>query len=392
MTRRRKVVFAFLTVLLFVAMVEGGAQLYWWRMQSDVFASVTKNSEALLRNDAINFMKQIHPIYGYVLKPGQYSQAMYVNDQGFMQRDVVPLARKEDQVRIIAMGESTTQGHDVDIGNYPAHLRRLLTRHQVKFKSVEVINAGVAGWVSDQVMLRAEREMAAYRPDIVILYVGWNDFQSYDPLGTPPIQSYFTQAYGATRIFLEQSGLKSLVLLSTAYSLLTQKSTGVSNEKSVSGDLESTYRFYFENIDRIIRAYKRENPNVVIAMCTLASRWPQGTRHQFEERNGHVWWMEVHKLGPGDAKSSLNRFNDLIRQFAQSQGLVVVDIDQAFENLDRGALFLDFAHLHPEGYELFAEVMYETLRQAKVITGDPSPRREELFHRYEGRVAALKQR
>ncbi len=388
MTTRRKVAFAILTVLLFVGLVEGAARLYWWRMQSEVFANVTEKSKALLRNDGINFMKEVHPIYGYVLKPGQYSQAVYINPHGFMQRDVVPVVRQANHLRVVAMGESTTQGHDVDTGNYPVHLRQILQHHVKDRAGVEVVNAGVAGWNSDQVMFRAEREMAAYRPDIVILYVGWNDFQSYDPFGAAPTQSYFTYAYGGTSLWINESGLKSLVLLSALYSRLGEKRT-VPQSPTGSPTPELTYRYYLENVDRLIQAYKREDPNVVIAMSTIASRWPRGTREQFDERNGHVWWMETHQLGPNDAASSLRRFNDLIRQFVQLHGLHLIDIEREFENLDRGTLFWDFAHLHPEGYELFAEIMYETLRQAKVVAGDPSPRLRELRKKYESRPAPL---
>jgi len=388
-TASRKITFALLTVFLFIGIVEGAAHLYWWQLKKRVFADVTEKSREVLRNDAINFMKVVHPVYGYVLKPGQYSQGLYVNGQGFMQRDIVPLERKAGALRVIAMGESTTQGHDVDEGNYPVYLRRIFQRYSNTSTGVEVINAGVSGWVSDQVMLLAERELAAYRPDIVILYVGWNDFQSYDPFASPPIQSYFTQAYGGTRMVLEKSGLKSLILFSAAYSALIGTTGDRHAGTSAAKNRNEIYRFYLENIERTIQAYRRENQGVVIAVCTLASRWPQGKRQQFDERNGHVWWMETRKLGPNDAAASLETFNELIREFTRSYGVLLIDIASVFENLDREALFWDFAHMHPEGYELLAEVLYETLRRNKVIDGNQSPRREELIHKYQLPAATL---
>jgi lysophospholipase L1-like esterase len=178
--------------------------------------------------------------------------------------------------------------------------------------------------------------------------------------------------------------LKSLILFSAAYSALVGTTvdrrtvtSAVSSSKS-----KETYRFYLENIERIIQAYRRANQSVAIAICTLASRWPQGTRQQFDEQNGHVWWMETRRLGPNDAASSLETFNDLIRDFARSHGVLLIDIASVFENLDRESLFGDFAHMHPEGYELLAEALYETLRRNKAIDGSQSPRREKLLRKY----------
>ena len=68
------------------------------------------------------------------------------------------------------MGESTTQGHSTDVGNYPVYLKATLEQRARGYAAVEIINAGVSGWTSDQLALRAERQLAAYRPDIVVLY------------------------------------------------------------------------------------------------------------------------------------------------------------------------------------------------------------------------------
>jgi hypothetical protein len=217
MSTRRKILFATATLLVFLGVLEGAAKLLWWRLEEQAFTVRKSTGEKELGNDAINFMKQADGTFGYVLKPGFDRAGHYVNADGFAQRETVPLTKDPGTMRIAALGESTTQGHDVDKANYPFYLRRLITEYGRGYANVEMINSGVSGWISDQVALWAEKKIAAYRPDVVVLYVGWNDFQSYDPFGSPPAESYFEQTYGNARLFVESSPIKIVAFASAGY-------------------------------------------------------------------------------------------------------------------------------------------------------------------------------
>lgn len=216
MPRVKRATFWTLLLLALLGGTELVAQIVWAYLERQAMEAVAAAGEKALRNDAINFLKEPHPVYGYRLKPGLDLQHLKTTVQGFPQREPVGVERRPGSLRLVAMGESTTMGHNVDTGNYPAHLRRLLAeRTGYSRDEAEVINAGVAGWVSGQIALLAERELKDYRPDIVFLYVGWNDFQSYDPLGPPPEQSYFDQRYKSIldSPLANVPRLKSLVLL-----------------------------------------------------------------------------------------------------------------------------------------------------------------------------------
>jgi lysophospholipase L1-like esterase len=385
MNRGKKLVFALVTVVLVLGAMEGVARLAWMWLESRALARTVKRGEAILRNDAINFLKVADGRYGYMLRPGFSRDGLVVNDQGFAQREAVDRNRRPGQLRLIAMGESTTQGHDVDTGNYPIYLQRRLSAEPRGLSKVEVLNAGVAGWVSDQIALRAERELAAYQPDVVVLYMGWNDFQSYNPYGPVPRESYFQTTYRGERIS-ETVGLRSVQLLSAALSAARMRwlpPPASSAAPAGPASAEQTYQFFLASLDRIVTAYRSQDPGVRIAICTLVGRWPQGTLQEYAEAaNGRTWWMKLHDLTPAQAAGALARFNDLVREYARKHGLILIDADQAFADLDRARLQWDFAHLHAEGYELLSEVIYRGLVEAGAVPGGRSGRLEALVSKY----------
>lgn len=382
MSLGKRAAFAAVTVLLLLAGVEGLGRLIWWRLEARALDQRAERGEAKLRNDAINFIKQADGIYGFVLRPGFQRGDYAITAEGFAQRDSVPVSRRPGALRIVAMGESTTQGHHPDIGNYPAYLKAALKERSRGYTDVEMINAGVSGWTSDQLALRAERQLAAYRPDVVVLYAGWNDFQTYDPYRPPPARSWFEEAYGVVPPG-ERLGLRSVELLSAAYTAVSTRVAARIRSRRARGAEPpgaggEAYRFYRANLDRIVTAYRQQDPAVRIAICTLVGRWPMAP----PEDTSDPTWIKERRLTQTEAASAVDRFNDLIREYARAHGLILIDTAAAFAHLDRTALMWDFAHMHAEGYELLALVIHDGLIRAGAVAGTPSPRAEALMAKY----------
>lgn len=82
----------------------------------------------------------------------------------------------DPSLRVIVYGDSNVQGRfSVWEDTYAGQLQGLL-RDSLD-DSVEVINAGVCGYGPDQSLLRFQRELATYHPDVVIFHVfADNDF------------------------------------------------------------------------------------------------------------------------------------------------------------------------------------------------------------------------
>jgi lysophospholipase L1-like esterase len=125
------------------------------------------------------------PYLGYGLTPGYPTQ----NARGFRGPDIgVP--KPPGVFRIVALGGSTTYGDQIPKWEdaYPAQLQSIL---RGSHPSVEVINAGVPGYSSWEMLISFEFRLLDLEPDLLIVYEGINDVyprlvrpSQYDGLAT----------------------------------------------------------------------------------------------------------------------------------------------------------------------------------------------------------------
>jgi lysophospholipase L1-like esterase len=386
MTVGRRLLFSLVTLTLVFGVIEAGCWIAWRVLETRAMRVRTEMGTEALKSNGINFMMKSDPLLGFTLQPNHPVPG--TNSVGFAQRYEVPVARTAGKLRIVTMGESTTQGHGPDRGNYPYHLKQLLDDPSLGGAPAEIINAGVAGWFSEQVALYAERKVAAYKPDVVIFYAGWNDFQSYTPYGVPPPMSVFHVQYGNPYRIQSDFPIKTVVFAVAAYEALlrdtaTSRPPATRQPDGYAGAPEDQYRFLFANLDQAIAALRRGNPEVKIVVSTLVARWPDGTRADFDAPQGHVWWMKQEpQVDPAGAERAMRRFNEAVRAYARSRKLVLIDVEQAYSGLDRRKLLWDFAHMTDEGYELMANVIYDSLVKQQVISGRAPPKLPELLSKY----------
>jgi lysophospholipase L1-like esterase len=128
---------------------------------------------------------QVDPVIGWVQKPnlrihefdGEFG---WINDFDTNADGVVPATasrrRKSGVRRIMIFGDSIVLGRSVpENARLHVQLQAILSQGG---RSVEVINAGVQGYSTDQEMLLIERLLPLYQPDLIILGVCDNDFDA----------------------------------------------------------------------------------------------------------------------------------------------------------------------------------------------------------------------
>ena len=119
------------------------------------------------------------PVLGYALTPGlaqrqtlEGEALVTVNQDGFRDRDV-PRAKPAGVRRVVVLGDSLTEGRQVDAGEtYSAVMSNELARcSTVDGARVEVLNFGVAGYSTVQELLTYRHRARAWAPDVVVLMV-----------------------------------------------------------------------------------------------------------------------------------------------------------------------------------------------------------------------------
>ena len=382
LSRGRKLLFGAVVVVLFCFTIEGIARIVWWRLEVASLRTHYQRGEAVLANDTINFMKVPDRVYGYKLKPGFRNESNTINAQGFRRRDEVTIARAPHSLRIVCLGDSTTLG-TTDEANYPGMLERILERDAIGYQRYEVINAGVPGWLSDQVALRVHHEVVALKPDAVILYVGFNDFQSYDPMLPVAVKSSFFFVFGEAPWMAYASGASKAVALFTAVAQrrrpLRPTAEDYQDAAAHATPPAQRYRFLLKNLGGMVDELQSANPSIKIFVGTMVGMWPQTPPQGKMEA---PWWVEKHHVPPVQTAHFVDELNDQLRGVAASHGASLIDLASTFAPLDRTRLQSDFAHMYKDGYELMAWAMFDALHHAGLFTVRPARRYEELLAAY----------
>jgi lysophospholipase L1-like esterase len=102
--------------------------------------------------------------------PNQRTQAFTINALGFRGGETQSIGGKKKE-RIIVVGGSCAFGTGVENNSETFHV---MLEKNLNNK-YEVINAGVAGFLSGQELTYVVTELVDYHPDIIIAFNGWND-------------------------------------------------------------------------------------------------------------------------------------------------------------------------------------------------------------------------
>ena len=152
----------------------------WNRMHivSHPFLTFTqKKNEVIDRNQRLPYPLHYHEYFSFN-KPLRTNNLGYFGERTDRQRSPGVL-------RIACLGDSVTSNHIADETkdySYPILLQEYLAEHLAGkngWRSVEVLNCGVSGWVSTDIMIDFLLNVLPLRPDYVVLYHGITDLHLY---------------------------------------------------------------------------------------------------------------------------------------------------------------------------------------------------------------------
>ncbi len=309
----------------------------------------------------------------FVLRPGNHprfgAEPLHVNSRGFVGADF------EDPpppgvTRIVALGDSCTFGQGTFDGTYPAQL-------QIRLNSMggrpgyQVINAGIEGLDSALAFRRLQSKVIPLGPDIVTIYIGWNDLMKVNPIGQTEHPKLAILARTMDRLWLTK-GLRKLLF----YYVRPRLRDPATGPTSRTGAFREYRPAVFEgNLRAIIASSRMAGARVVV--MTLPSIVSDDMALEDIRRANVVFPYFSSAYAVGDYVDLIEAYNRSIRRVASKEEVVLVDLATEINGRpDRRQLFFDTMHPNQRGRELIAHILATRLRESGLLAlnGRPASR------------------
>ena len=310
---RKKVVYAGLTVFMLFGVIElvlrvaGFSRPTTPEAMAFTFPLDEFNREAaqpFLQRDTVLFWKPKPNVLGH-------------NSRGIYGPEFAD-SKNPRVFRIVTLGDSCTH---LGPHPYPRRLQAILDAAQPG--RFEVINAGVIGYSSYQGLMRLRHEVAAWSPDLVTVYFGWNDHwlaRGYSDREQPDATGWIRHASDAA---------DHLRLYQLLASMVSRRSAGGPRQYRVSLD-----------------DYASNLRNMKLAADAMGARlWFITAPHALE------LGVSSDLVASGEAADVAGvlrlheRYNDQVRAVAAELGVTLVDFDRLFNAMNKSGLFID-DHIH----------------------------------------------
>jgi len=342
----KKLVFALIVLVLFIFAAEGLLRVwvYFIREEFERYDVATQT---------------------WVLVPGTYrslNKEVVVNSDGFSGAEL--LEDGDDLWRIVAVGDSNTFGAGSLHHSYPGALQRILREQAKPGRRFEVINAGIQGLDSLHALRRLRAKVLPLDPDVITIYIGWNDLMKLDPLGDSGIPAVSQVSRFIDRLWLVK-GMRKLVFL-WIRPRIDPPATGPESRSGRFTDFVP--HAYIKNVEMMIEEIREIGAKPMI--FTL----PTVVRENFtveDVRNARVffpYYPSAYSIG--DLLEILAAYNRAIRTIALENSVPLVDLERTFEDRpDYRDLFWDTMHPNFEGNEIIANKILSVSREKGLLGG-----------------------
>ncbi len=309
--------------------------------------------------DSHSSMYLEHPKLGQILKPNFKSDGtlgkVRINSKGFRGEEFSD-KHGENVVRIICVGSSVVFGGTInDELLFTAVLQNLLNNKLSKSgKSVDVINAGVAGWSSEKVLWNIENRLINYSPNIILIYPVANDIgvimrkKNGNNLGGD--NSYFS-----LKLFLKEYSVLYNVFRDFIKPVLPQTIGAQFNNFP-----ENSVNIFYESYKKIVLVCRNHGMVPVLLTESYAFRHNQSREEQLDLLKGEGWGLGLD--GSFEAHETLNQ---AIKKLAKRENVDLIDV---FEMMEGGSSnFIDAIHFSKIGHKIIAQILTEKILAVNLI-------------------------
>lgn len=232
------------------------------------------------------------------------------NARGFRLSRPYPAPRQENEIRVLAVGDSTTGGMFFEI--WPEFTGKLLDR-SLPDHTVWLQNSGLSGYSSLNTRKVAEQEVPAFKPDIVAVCVGANDAGMAN---RPDSADFEVQDFGRLLARVGQhsrliTGLRDVFPENVVRPWVNVAGSAVDKNDTPRVSVEQTA----ENIRGIIEVARRHGAEPVVALHPWLYWRPMDNN-----------WPTMADYGP---------YLETIQRVCQEENVAIVNLVELFDRPDR---------------------------------------------------------
>lgn len=288
------------------------------------------------------------PRPGYVRSSQKVS--IEINSLGFRGDEITP-QKPPGTLRIACLGASTTFCGEVSNNHatWPHQLQEALQKRYPDI-SVEVVNAGVPGYVAAESLRNLERRVLPLQPDLVIYYEANNDI-ALDTRDLarrrgliPPSSGYMSRR---VKLLSQGSLLFDLVYKNVSI-ILGSRDTSVGRFESIPADLPT---HFIDELDKMQATLQSNGIPFVLSTFLVKYRRNQDRATQIRNANVSFYympWMTIDGL-----LDSMDLYNRAIVDYAHSHGVPVVEERDSIPADSEH--YADWAHMTDAGARQMAQ-------------------------------------
>ncbi len=293
----------------------------------------------------------------FVLIPGSYPNGARINSDGFVGAELQ--ADGPDLWRIYALGDSCTYGGGLDRAAYPTRLQRHLQATGADGVRYEVVNAGIAGLSSELALRRLRAKGPLLAPDVVTIYIGWNDLMKFDPTSQQGTSTWSPVARALDRLWLVK-GIRKLLFFYVR-PRIQPPATGPESRTGRFREFRPT--LFEDNLRAIVAEARSQGARPVVATLPTVVREDMTVAEILAQNVYFPYFPSAYAVG--DFLDLVDAYNRSIRRVAAEESVPVADLAVAFGRLpDPSGHFTDTVHLTYEGHELIATTLHARLQHS----------------------------
>jgi len=306
-------------------------------------------------NINIGGIKTYHPTRRAQLKANYKAEGISINSYGILGPEF-KLQPNPKGIRILTIGDSVTFSPPQK--NYSKVLEEKLTAY-FPSNSIEVITGAVPGYSTYESVDWYNDFLYKLKPDIAIIYLGWNDIGQFHPFGL---------RYKNERLaYQERSWIGSLMeniyLLRVPYFFIgrieNQKKVDTSpltlEEKGILDKFAPTH--YTTNLKILIQKLKEQGS--IVYLSTLAGLI---TYPQTDEELAKMHFARGMKRKLEIYRAVYEKYEEALDEVSRSTETQLIDLKSLIRNPSQRDIFTDTMHINVKGSEVYGNYIAEIIK------------------------------